>query len=231
VQQEAAERLFNFGKRHISDFMTLRPDVIWVDAGAEREEMLRKIRACPHEQIVVCRDSVHHVIGVLRRQDLLDQALDNSPLDPLKLVREVLIVRDDAPVLDVFAQFKMHPVRMAVIVDDNNDLKGIATQTDLLRAIIGYIPTAEGELPEAVKQNGDSWMMDGGMHVARAFDQLQIPDRPQQGHFHTLAGFALFQLRRIPAAGDSFTWHGWRFDIAAMKGRRIEKLLVSRVSP
>ncbi|MEZ0224517.1 MAG: hemolysin family protein [Alphaproteobacteria bacterium] len=228
VQQEAAERLFNFGKRHISDFMTLRPDVIWVDAGAAREDMLRKIRACPHEQVLVCRDTVHHVIGVLRRQDMLDQVLDGIPPDPLALIREVLIVRDDTPVLDVFAQFKTHPVRMAVIVDANNDLKGIATQTDLLRAIIGYIPAAEGELPEAVKQSGDSWMMDGGMLVARAFDQLQIQERPPHGHFHTLAGFALFQLRRIPAAGDSFTWHGWKFDIAAMKGRRIEKLMVSK---
>ena len=228
VQQEAAERLFNFGKRHISDFMTLRPDVIWVDAGAGREDMLRKIRTCPHEQIVVCRDTVHHVIGVLRRQDMLDQALDDIPLDPIALIREVLIVRDDTPVLDVFAQFKTHPVHMAVIVDANNDLKGIATQTDLLQAIIGYIPAAEGELPEAVRQGGDSWMMDGGMLVARAFDQLQIRDRPPHGHFHTLAGFALFQLRRIPAAGDSFTWHGWKFDIAAVKGRRIEKLLVSK---
>jgi putative hemolysin len=228
VQQIAAERLFNFGKHHISDFMTLRPEVIWINAESSREEMLAKIRGCPHEQIVVCRGTVHHVIGVLRRQDILDQLLDGVPADPLALVREVLIVHDDTPVLEVFDQFKTHPIRMAVIVDANNELKGIVTQTDLLEAIIGYIPGKEGEEPEAVKQNGDSWLMDGGMLVAAAFDQLQIRDRPPPGNFHTLAGFALFELQRIPAAGESFIWHGWKFAIAAMKGRRIEKLLVSR---
>ncbi|TAL29195.1 MAG: HlyC/CorC family transporter [Alphaproteobacteria bacterium] len=228
VQQVAAERLFNFGKHHISDFMTLRPDVVWINAESSREEMLAKIRGCPHEQIIVSRGTVHHVVGVLRRQDILDQALDGVPPDPLTLVREVLIVHDDTPVLEVFEQFKTHPIRMAAIVDANNELKGIVTQTDLLEAIIGYIPAAEGEEPEAVQQNGNSWMMDGGMLVAAAFDQLQIRERPPHGNFHTLAGFALFQLQRIPVAGESFIWHGWKFAIAAMKGRRIEKLLVSK---
>lgn len=141
---------------------------------------------------------------------------------------EILIVHDDTPVLEVFEQFKAHPIRMAAVVDANNELKGIVTQTDLLEAIIGYIPAAEGEEPEAVQQNGNSWMMDGGMLVAAAFDQLQIRERPPHGNFHTLAGFALFQLQRIPVAGESFIWQGWKFAIAAMKGRRIEKLLVSR---
>ncbi|WP_158243911.1 transporter associated domain-containing protein [Sinorhizobium medicae] len=60
-----------------------------------------------------------------------------------------------------------------------------------------------------------------------AFDRLQIQERPECGDFHTLAGFALLQFRRIPATGDHFNWKNWRFEVVAMDGRRIGKLRVS----
>ncbi|WP_334440954.1 transporter associated domain-containing protein [Bradyrhizobium sp. AZCC 1610] len=55
-------------------------------------------------------------------------------------------------------------------------------------------------------------------------------DWPEGGDYHTIAGFAVFLLGRIPVVGDQFVWEGWRFEIADMDRQRINKLRVSRVS-
>jgi CBS domain containing-hemolysin-like protein len=230
VQREVVERIFNIGRRRISDFMTPRPEVEWIDADASREEILRKVRECRHEQIVVSQGTVDDVIGVVRKQDILDQALDSKPLDPLALVKEALVVHDAAAVLKVFEQFKKRPVPMAVIVNEYGSLEGIVTQTDLLEAIAGNIPSAEDEEPEVVERDDGSLLMDGRMLAADAFDRLQTRERPERGDFHTLAGFALFQLGRIPATGDHFNWEGWSFEVVDMDGRRIDKVLVRRAT-
>lgn len=225
VQQQAAERIFNIGHRSVSDFMTPRPEVEWVDANADREEVLRRFRESRHGQMVVSRGTVDQVLGIVRKQDVLDQPLDGKPLDPLALVREALVLHDREPLLNVFERFKRYSIGMAVVVDEYGSLAGIVTQTDLLRAIVGEL---EGEPPKLVEREDGSMCIDGGIVAADAFDHLQIQNRPSQGQFHTLAGFALLRLGRIPAVGDFFLWEGWRFEIMKMDGRRIDKLLVSR---
>ena len=227
-QQEVVQRVFSISERRISDIMTPRPDIVWIDAEDDRDEILRTVRECRHEQIVVGRGSIDEVLGVVRKQDLLDQAIDGKPLDPLGIVKEPLVVHEGAPFLAVLDQFKKRPVRMAIIVNEYGSLEGIVTPTDLLEAVAGEIPDTEDEGPDVVEREDGSLLMDGSMLAVEAFDRLQVDNRPEIEDFHTLAGFALTRLGRIPTSGDHFTWGDWRFEVVDMDGRRIDKLLVSR---
>ena len=47
--------------------------------------------------------------------------------------------------------------------------------------------------------------------------------------YSTVAGFALSVLKRIPQTGEAFTHDGWKFEIVDLDGRKIDKLLVSRM--
>lgn len=228
AQQEVAERIFNLGDRRINDVMTPRPEIIWIDIDDEKGEILDTIRGCQHEQLVVSQGTVDNVIGIIRKKDMLDQVLDGKPLDPLALIQEALIVHETLPVLKVFEYFKEKPVRMAVIVNEYGSLEGIVTQTDLLEAIAGDIANVEDEDPEVVERDDGSLLMDGMMPVDEAFDRLQLSNKPIDADFHTLAGFVLDRMGRIPSTGDQFDWDGWRFEIVDMDGLRIDKLLVTR---
>ncbi|MEN3931158.1 hemolysin family protein [Microvirga sp. W0021] len=227
AQQEVANRIFNLGDRSISDCMTPRPEIIWIDADDTEEDILESIRECRHEQLVVSRGSVDNVIGVVGKRDMLDQILDKKKLDPLALVQEVPFIHESLPVLKVFERFKERPTRMAVVVNEYGTIEGIVTQADLLEAIAGDI-AIEDEEPEVTVREDGSLLMDGMMPVDEAFDVLQLGEKPEDGDFHTLAGFALYKLGRIPAAGDYFDWNGWRFEIIDMDGMRIDKLLLKQ---
>jgi CBS domain containing-hemolysin-like protein len=229
AQQEVVERTFNLGQRRIRDIMTPRPDVEWIDANDTREARLRALRACHHEQMLLCRGGLDDVIGVVRKQDLVDQVLDGKPPDPIAAPYQPLVLNEATAVLKVLEQFKARPVSMAIVMDEYGTLNGIVTQTDLLEAIAGDLSDEIGEEPDIVTRADGSFLLDGLASVADVFDRLKIRRWPELRDFNTIAGFALQQLARIPVVGEHFTWEGWRFEVVDMDGHRIDKLLAAPI--
>jgi putative hemolysin len=229
VQQEAVERIFAIGERRVRDIMTPRHEVEWVDADDPRDAVGRAVRACDHAQIVVSRGTVDEIVGVVRKQDLLDQVLDGGPIDIAAATQPPIVVHESMTILAVLETFQSQPMRMAVVVDEYGTLEGIVTQTDLLEAIAGDIPEA-GEEPDVVARPDGSLLIDGMMPAREAFEQLGLPEAPPSGDFNTLAGYVIFGLGRIPATGDTLESDGWRFEVVDMDGRRIDKILATRTA-
>jgi len=227
AQREVVVRVLKIGDRRIGDIMTPRHDVDWIDAGDTREEMIRTIRECRHEQLLVGRDSIDEPLGMVLKKDLLDQLLDGAQLDPIAVMREPLVVYEATPIVKVLERFKQSPVRLITVMDEYGGLEGIVTQTDLLEAMAGDLPGADGEAPDIVEREDGSLLVDGMMPAHDAFDRLNIRIRPGDGDFRTIAGFALVQLGHLPEIGETFAYEGWRFEILDLDGRRIDKLLVS----
>ena len=228
VQHDAALRLFGLGGRSVGDEMTPRPDIDWVDIQDSREEILAGIRRSSHQQIVVSDGEIDNVVGVVRKQDMLDQALDGKEVDPIPLVQEVPAIFEGATLVSVMERFKERAVRLAIIVDEYGTLQGIVTPTDLLEAVGGDLRDSETEELEVVAREDGSFLMAGRMDADEAFEQLGFRERPEGEDFRTLAGFALHVLRRMPTIGDRFSWENWSFEIVAMDNRRVDRLLVTK---
>ena len=229
AQQEVVVRVLNIGKRHIGDIMTPRHQVEWIDADDEREEILRKIRDCQHDQLLVGRGSINWPLGMVFKKDLLDQVLNGQPLDPMAIIRDPLLVNESRPIFSVLEEFKQRPVQLALIFNEYGNFEGIVTQTDLLEAIAGDLPDVEGEEPDIIERNDGSLLIDGLMPAYETFNRLGIKDQSVHGDFHTIAGFALVQLGRLPKVGETFSYDGWCFKVVGMNRRRIDKLLVHKM--
>ncbi|MCE4223161.1 HlyC/CorC family transporter [Methylobacterium sp. C25] len=228
AQEDAVARILALGDRRIREIVTPRNEVDWVDLDDEQEDIVKAIRECRHEQIVVSRGQIDDVVGVLRKQDLLDQFLDGRPLKVEAAMREPIVVHEGLAILKVLEAFRTKPVRMAIVVDEYGSLEGIVTQTDLLEAMAGEIPEP-GEEAMVIEREDGSLLMDGMMPAGEAFDRLGFSERPRSGEFSTLAGFVIVELGHIPAEGDAIEAQGWRLEVIDMDGRRIDKLLVQRV--
>jgi len=231
AQQELVERVFNIGDRRIADIMTPRRDIDWIDIEDTPGEVLRTIRECRHEQLLVGRGGIDEPLGMILKKDLLDQVLDGKALDPMVLIRDPVIVHEGTPIFRILDQFKRAPVRLAIVIDEYGALEGIVTQTDLLEAIAGDLPDLDGEDPDVVERDDGSLLIDGMMLAHDAFTRLGFRPGSAEGDFHTIAGFALFRLGHLPEAGEHFDYEGWRFEILDMDGRRIDKLLARRDVP
>jgi len=116
-------------------------------------------------------------------------------------------------------------------VDEYGDLQGLVTLTDVLKAIIGelHLPQTAEEQSMTQREDG-SWLVDGSLSLQRFQAGLQLPEDwigDTNGEFHTLGGFVMSTLGRIPRAGDHFIYNGLRFEVLDMDGHRVDKILVS----
>ena len=228
AQQDLVERIFNIGNRDVSNIMTPRLEVDWIDADDTPEEMQKTIRESRFEQLLVARGSIDEPIGMILKKDLLDQLLNGEPLNPMAVIRQPLVVHEATAVFKVLESFKRAPVRLAMVIDEYGSLEGIVTQTDLLEAIAGDLPDMDNETPDVVECADGSLLMEGMMPVYDAFARLGLREGEEDVTFHTLAGFALYQFGHLPDVGESFTFGGWHFEIVDLDGMRIDKILARR---
>ncbi|MGH6918964.1 MAG: transporter associated domain-containing protein, partial [Geminicoccaceae bacterium] len=120
-------------------------------------------------------------------------------------------------------------VSMALVVDEYGEVEGVLTVEDVLEAVVGDMPERRlGEEPAIVRRDDGSMLMDGMLAIDEAKLALGLDSLPEEESYHTLAGFVLAQLGRVPGEGESVLYGGWRFEVVDMDGRRIDKLLVRR---
>jgi putative hemolysin len=137
-----------------------------------------------------------------------------------------MVLPESTPLLEAIERFRVQSTRMAVIVDEYGVLLGIVTRTDLLEAIAGDLPDV-GEEPEVLEELDGTYVMAGRMPGEEAFIRLNIVNSPK-GDVHTVAGFAIAVLGRIPCVDDTFCWEGHRFQIVDMDGPRLKKTRVDK---
>ncbi|MBA2125732.1 hemolysin [Hyphomicrobium methylovorum] len=230
-QQEVVARVLNIGDRRIADIMTPRRDVEWIDVDDPHDVILKTIRECRHDQLLVGKGTIDEPLGMILKHDLLDMVLEGRPIDPLSVVREPMNVHEATTIFRALDRFKDAPSRLVCVIDEYGTLNGIVTQTDLLEALAGELPDEEEEAPYVVERQDGSLLIDGTMSAHDAFDRLGIRTRPESGIFHTFAGFALFRLGHLPETGERFVYEDWQFEIIDMDGRRIDKILATREQP
>jgi putative hemolysin len=134
----------------------------------------------------------------------------------------------------VIEQFRQTGVHIALVTDEFGGIEGLVTLNDLMEAIVGDLPSAEDQEEPLVHRREDgSWLLDGSLDIGEFKELLQLPSLPEEssGGFHTLGGFVLHMLGRVPSAGDHFLWHGLRLEVMDMDGKRIDKVLVASLPP
>ena len=228
VERDMIEGVLDLADSPVRTIMTPRPRVQWVDLNGSKEQILNRIRSCPHAQLLVCRGSLDEVVGIVRKQDLADHVLDGQSPDVEKVTRPPLIVHESTAILRTLDLFRKTPVHTAIVVDEFGSLQGIVTRTDLLEAVAGDLPKIDApERPKVTQREDGSYLIDASVPFPDVMQLVGIKEAPP-GDYVTLAGFILAQLHELPKPGDHLSWAGWRFEVVDMDGRRIDMILAQR---
>ncbi|MGC2643429.1 MAG: hemolysin family protein, partial [Pseudolabrys sp.] len=81
VERDMIEGVLDLADSPVRTIMTPRPRVQWVDLNGPKEQIVNRIRSCPHAQLLVCRGSPDEIVGIVRKQDLADHVLDGRSPD------------------------------------------------------------------------------------------------------------------------------------------------------
>lgn len=227
AERHMLEGVMRVADRSVRTIMTPRIDMVWLgveDSGAENARIMRE---SGYSRFPVARGDMEEVLGIVHAKDLLNQSLGGRPLDIASAMRPPLLVPDTTPVLRLLDQFKQSSQHIAVVIDEYGSVEGLVTLTDILEAIIGALPEIGQETDQkSVQREDGSWLIDGMTPIDEVENLIGLKNMREGGDFHTIAGFMIDKLGRIPSAGDHFHWGEGRFEVVDMDGRRVDKVLI-----
>ena len=147
-----------------------------------------------------------------------------------QVMREVLVVPETKPVLDLLHEFQERRRHLAIVVDEFGSTVGLVTVEDAIEQLVGEV---EDEFDVAAKhgawrQQAAELMLDGSVNLRDLETQMRW-SLPREGGVETLAGFLLARLGKIPAGGETVEYEGRRLTVSEMSGSRISKVRIEKV--
>jgi putative hemolysin len=230
-EHQMVRNVFRLDDRQIGSMMIPRADILWLDANAPISEVLKTVVEEGHARYPVCRGGLDDVIGVITAQALLKPlAAGRTPVITEELEPPVF-VPETLSGMELLDHFRSNVAQLVFVVDEYGAVQGVISLRDVLEAITGEFGTESAEDAWAVQREDGSWLMDGLIPVPEIKDRLAIKELPEEdrGRYNTLAGMIMLLLGRLPRTTDRVEWSDWRFEVVDLDGKRVDKVLVSRL--
>jgi putative hemolysin len=230
-EHQMVRNVFRLDERQIGSMMIPRADVRWLDAQATDEEVLSVLAEADHTRYPVCKGSLDDVVGVITAAALLRQITRGGKLDLLQGVAMPVFVPETLSGMELLEHFRETGAELVFVVDEYGEIQGVITVRDLLEAITGEFTTPSDTDAWAVQRDDGSWLIDGLIPVPELKDRLGLKALPdeERGRYNTMAGMVMLLLGRLPNVTDAVEWDGWRFEVVDLDGKRVDKVLASRL--
>ncbi|MDD2704125.1 MAG: hemolysin family protein [Acidocella sp.] len=226
-ERDIIERVLRLADKPVRAIMTPRTEIAWINRTAPKSTIIAALRAAPHSRFVVCDGAIDNVAGVVQAKDILDRMLDGKDFSLAAALRQPMAIPDSVSALEALERLKADALGIAIVLDEYGSFEGMITAADVLEAIVG---DAEDAGPrEGTEEPSDTvYELDGLTPMDEIKARLHLPALPNEGSFHTLGGLILALLLRPARKGDAIVFGGWKFEVLAMDGRRVERVKVAR---
>jgi CBS domain containing-hemolysin-like protein len=233
-QSEMIRNVLEFGDVTAGDVMVPRTQVTAFDVTTPLAQLLTRINESGHSRYPVYSGSVDNVVGLLYAKDLLRHAtsgdLEGRTLEGL-LRTPIAFVPESQSGSSVLKDMRAGRHHMAIVIDEFGGMSGVLTLEDLLEKIVGDIRDEHDvDEPPIVDLGNGHLAVDASVPIADLSRYLGA-ELPSDGDYHSLAGFIIAQLGRVPEVGTQLTAYGLQFEVREADERRVSKVEITRLTP
>ena len=225
--------VFRLEDRHLAAVMTPVKDVALIDLAIPHAENLNTIRAAPHGRYPICKGGLQQVLGLAESRAVLKAALSGEfhfvdlPMSPPVYVPSALTL------IELLRIFREQNADFAFVVNEFGVTEGIVTLSDLFETVAGdMMPGAmDPDQALAVQRDDGSWLLDGLLPMDEMKEKLGINmlSDETQGRYHTVGGFVVTSMGKIPKRAEKFVAGDWQFEVVNMDRNRVEEVIASRL--
>jgi putative hemolysin len=224
-EAEMIDSVLGLADRSIDSIMVPRGDILWLDVNEPVATLWDEARHSGHARFLLCRGELEQLIGVITLASI-GEALRRGAIDLNADVQPPLHVPESISIFKLLETFRRSNVHLGVVTNEYGGIEGVVTPADILKAIAGELPEMGSRDSASLVQRDDgSWLMDGHLAVKEAERVLQRRDLARDD-YHTMAGFVLWHLGRMPVAGEKLAWRDLAIEVVDMDGLVIDKILV-----
>jgi Mg2+/Co2+ transporter CorB len=201
--------LFELEKITVDDVMTAHTQVEAIDFDAPLDDILQQIANSQHTRLPVRQGEQEEIIGILHLRKIISQLRLNHESNVLDkaILREVIaepyFIPSGTPLYTQIQQFQENKQRVALVVDEYGEFKGLVTLEDILEEMIGDFTTqSPSRLGSYRKEADGSWLVDGSSTLRDLNKKLNL-NFPLDGP-RTLNGLIIEHFEDIPESNTSF---------------------------
>ena len=214
----------------VSDVMIHRTKMRLIDGDLPPDELVREVIASPYTRMPVWRGKPDNIVGILHTKDLLRAYVaaggDASRLRIADLRLEPWFIPESTTLRDQLQAFLRRKTHSALVVDEYGVVQGLITLEDIIEEIVGDIRDEHDLAVQGLRKLRDgSVVVDGGTTIRelnRAMD-WNLPDDEAA----TVAGLVIHEARSIPEPRQTFSFHGFRFEVLRRQKNRIAALRIT----
>jgi len=218
----------------VSDVMVHRTKMRTIDADLPPDELVREALASPYTRMPLWRGDPDNIIGMLHVKDLFRAFAaaggDASRVNAADIALEPWFVPEATTLRDQLQAFLRRKTHSALVVDEYGVVLGLLTLEDIIEEIVGDIKDEHDVLAPGLRQQRDgSVIVDGSVTIRdlnRAMD-WNLPDEEAA----TIAGLVIHEARAIPEPKQTFSFHGFRFEVLRKQRNRIAALRIAPLAP
>lgn len=245
-EPELVDRVFRLADMNVSDIMTNRTQVDWIDVEDPDETIMKEMIAFNHIHLPVGRGSLDDFLGMVSVnmvfQKYYDAVHSGKTVTMKSLVessvQKPVFVPESMDIMKVVPVFREHSVHEAAVLDEYGNFSGLLTLHDILEELVGSMPSGEKEKKEndnrIIQRGPNEWLMEGLLTIEEFKDFFELEDDlpgEEDDLYKTLAGFVTYGVGRIPKETDTYVWNEFTFEVMDMDNLRVDKILVTRQEP
>jgi Mg2+/Co2+ transporter CorB len=193
----------------VDDAMTAHTQVEFIDLDEPIDQIMEQLVRSHHSRLPVRQGDHEDIVGILHVRKVLpllrDFHIGKAPTKALLQAAMSLpyYIPSGTPLYTQLQQFQKRHERIALIVDEYGEFKGLLTLEDILEEVVGEFTTQSPEHGSHFHQLEDgSWLVDGTSLLRDLNRKLKL-SLPTDGP-RTLNGLILEHFEDIPEPNTSF---------------------------
>jgi Mg2+/Co2+ transporter CorB len=214
----------------VSDVMVHRTKMRLIDADLPPDELVREVIASPYTRMPLWRGDPDNIIGVLHAKDLLRAYVaaggDANRVNVAELTLEPWYIPEATTLRDQLQAFLRRKTHSALVVDEYGVVQGLVTLEDIIEEIVGDIRDEHDVLVQGVRKQRDGSVVIDGSATIRDLNRMMGWNLPDD-EAATVAGLVIHEARTIPDPRQTFSFHGFRFEVLRKQRNRIAALRIT----
>ncbi len=215
----------------VDDAMTAHTQVEFIDLDEPIDQIMEQLVRSHHSRLPVRQGDHEDIVGILHVRKVLpllrDFHIGKAPTKALLQAAMSLpyYIPSGTPLYTQLQQFQKRHERIALIVDEYGEFKGLLTLEDILEEVVGEFTTQSPEHASHFHQLEDgSWLVDGSSLLRDLNRKLKL-SLPTDGP-RTLNGLILEHFEDIPEPNTSFKIDEHKLEILDAQDRVVKRVKI-----
>ena len=230
AEREIIDSLLDFSDRPIKEIMTPRVDVLFLSIPVDMEDVRKVVDEKRISRMPISRsESLDDTFGIVYVKDLFNLDNEATSVEVENLVKDAIYLPEYTTVLSALNILRENQASFACVIDENGGIEGVITIKDVLSEFVGDLPDEHDERFKGIKRLGPGqWVVEGKTDIDDFEEFFGLES--QDSDVATVGGLYLSYSEKLPTVNEKITVHGLELTVSAVDNRRIDSLIVKKIS-